>query len=504
MINFRGLPMVRHLGPMRTTAICVLFGFALPGRSQDRAACTPLFGGVTEGNKELVTELRARYKAQNEAITIEDSRLRKAVLADWEELQEDLIESIEHAHFIQGTAMNRLLDSTMNLLAAQLPGLSSTPRVMLSWYPWPNATTRGEGTVVMNLGMLERLTTRSELAFILGHELAHHHLDHVRRTIEQVNAKLLSKEFKSELRAVLREEFDRLAKLEALAINFSVNERRHGRNHELEADSLALRLVQAAGFDPLAGPAVMDILAACEQEVYAQQVDLVRALVQGGADPEGDWTREEETSSLGAVDLRNHELEEELKTHPECGARKLALLDLLSLPADVDAPAPDSTYLALRATVSTAILESALIEEDLGRAVFVGLHLLANGADNGEVHAGLAIAFDKLLKHARAHKLGEVLAQPHKQDSEAYQRTLKMLNRLRIRDHQALASYHLAQAQELSPGCERSLFAAVIHAANGTSAVDLVEAKKAYSDGFPKGRYIDSLAKINLPGAAKR
>lgn len=455
------------------------------------------------GEKELVTTLRAQYKAQNEAIAIADMRLRKAVLADWEEMQEDLIESIENDHFIQGTAMNRLLDSTMAVLAAHLPGLRSTPRVLLSWYPWPNATCRGEGSIVVNLGMLERLNSRSELAFILGHELAHHHFDHVRRSIEQVNTKLLSKEFRSELRDVLREEFERLAKLEALFISFSVSERRHGRNHELVSDSLALRLIQAAGFDPLAGPAVMDVLAACEGEVYPQEVDLVQALVHGGADPDGDWTREEATSSLGAVDLKDHELEEDLKTHPDCGARKLALLDLLALPTDVEAPRPDSLYLSLRATASLAMLESALIEEDLGRAVFVGLHLLANGAEEGEVHAGLAIAFDKLVKHARAHKLGEVLAQPHKLHSDSYQRTLKALNRLRIRDYEALASNHLTRARELSPGCERSLFAVVIHAANGTSMAELDEAKKAYSTGFPKGRYTDSLAKITIPGAKR-
>ncbi|MBL7950197.1 MAG: M48 family metalloprotease [Flavobacteriales bacterium] len=471
--------------------------------AQPVVECSPLLGGAPVP-KELVAELRAQYKAHNEGLAFPDARLRKAVVADWSELQNDLVESIEEEHFIFGTPLNALLDSTMRSLVAQLPGLRQPPRVLLSWYPWPNATCRGEGTIVVNLGLLERLNSRSELAFILGHELAHHHLDHVRRTIEEVNTKLLSDEFRSDVRTVLRQEFDRVAQLESLFISFSVSERRHGRNHETVSDSLALRLVQAAGYDPLAGPAVMDVLEACDKEPYAHEADLHAALLAGGAEENGDWRLQEEVSSLGGVDLKDRTLEEELKTHPDCDVRKGALLTLLGLPSSTAVKQHDSTFVDLRRAAALAMLESALVQADYGRAVFVGLHLVDREDHPADVHAGLALAFDGLLNYQRLHRLGQVLQQPTKEDSPAYQRTLQALNRLRGRDLAALAAYHLARAHERTPTCEQVLYATVRHAANGTSMVDLEAAKQTYRVSYPQGRYVAGLEKITLAGANVR
>lgn len=471
--------------------------------AQPFSACMPPLG-TSAPPKELISALEAHYKAHNEALDVAPAKVRKAVLEDWVHLQTDLIESLNDEHFIFGTPVNSLLDSITALLVPHLPGPTSTPRVLLSWYPWPNASCRGEGTIVVNIGMLERLNSRAELAFILGHELAHHYLDHVGTGIEQVHTRMNSAEFKDEVKEVLRQEFDRVAQLEALFISFSISERRHGRNHELVSDSLALRLLQAAGFDPLAGPSVMDVLEACDEEVYERLADPMQALLDGGADPTGDWNIEDETSSLGAVNLSNDALKEELKTHPDCDIRKAALFDLLDLPSNTPLRQRDSLYLPVRGTAAHAVLESALIEGDMGRAVFVGLQLLANGAREGEVHAGLAMAFDGLWKGMRLHILSEVLQHPSKDHSESYQRTLKMLNRLRMRDHAALAAYHLAEAQRLAPTCEHTVFAQVVHAANGNSLVDLEQAKKDYLSVFPEGRYSKRLAAMKLTGPATR
>ena len=471
--------------------------------AQPPAACIPLLG-TSAPPKELVSALEAHYKVHNEAVDVAPAKVRKAVLEDWTHLQTDLIESLNDEHFIFGTPLNSLLDSITALLVPHLPGPSATPRVLLSWYPWPNASCRGEGTIVVNIGMLERLNSRAELAFILGHELAHHYFDHVGHGIEQVHTRMNSDEFQAEVNAVLRQEFDRVAQLEALFISFSINERRHGRNHELVSDSLALRLMQAAGFDALAAPSVMDVLEACDDEVYERIADPMQALLDGGADPTGDWNIQDETSSLGGVNLSNDSLKEELKTHPDCDIRKAALFDLLDLPSSTRLRQRDSLYLPVRETAAHAVLESALVEGDMGRAVFVGLQLLTNGAHDGEVHAGMSMAFDGLWQGMRLHLLSEVLQHPSKNHSEAYQRTLKMLNRLRMRDHAALAAYHLAEAKRLAPTCEHTLFAQVVHAANGNSLVDLEQAKKDYASAFPEGRYSKRLATIKLTGPATR
>lgn len=501
--------MMRRSNPaLLVTRCAATLGFALLlgvplAKAQGDQTCTPLLGSSAPP-KDLVPALEAHYQAHNAAVDVSPAKVRKAVLEDWAELQTDLIESLNDEHFIFGTPMNALLDSITALLVPHLPGPSPTPRVLLSWYPWPNASCRGEGTIVVNIGLLERLNSRAELAFILGHELAHHYFDHVGAGIEQVHTRMNSEEFQSEVNAVLRKEFDRVAQLEALFISFSINERRHGRNHELVSDSLALRLLQAAGFDPLAAPSVMDVLEACDDEAYTNVVNMETAFRSSGADAEGDWMAVEQVSSLGNVDTRDTVLAEELRTHPDCGIRKLALFDLLGLDYQTHVRQDDAAFAALRPRIALAMLESALISHDLGRAVFVGQHLVNLDFPVHEAHAGLALAYAGMERGLRQHQLSRVLDQPMRHHSEHYQRTLQMLNRMRVRDHAAMAGHHLRLAQEKALACELTFYAAIKVAANGPSSVDLELARKAYLDGFPDGHYREEASNMKLIASGPR
>jgi len=490
--------------PLRSVwlVLALLVGLHM-AQAQGDHVCTPLLYGSAMP-PDLVPALEAHYKAHNAAVDVAPAKVRKAVLEDWTHLQTDLIESLNDEHFIFGTPLNDLLDSITALLVPHLPGPSATPRVLLSWYPWPNASCRGEGTIVVNIGMLERLNSRAELAFILGHELAHHYFDHVGHGIEQVHTRMNSDEFQAEVNAVLRQEFDRVAQLEALFISFSINERRHGRNHELVSDSLALRLMQAAGFDALAAPSVMDVLAACDREAYTTAVNMESAFRSSGADAEGDWMAEEQVSSLGNVDTRDTVLAEELRTHPDCEIRKLALFDLLELDYKTRVVQDDATYLALKPQIASAVLESALISRDLGRAVFVGQHLVNREPSLPEAHAGLALAYAGMERGLRLHQLSRVLDQPARHHSQHYQRTLQMLNRMRVRDHAAMAVYNLRLAQEKAPACELTYYAALKVAANGPSSVDLEEARKAYLDTFPDGHYREEATNMKLIASGSR
>src|SRR5262249_9375647 len=97
-------------------------------------------------------------------------------------------------------------------------------------YPWQiyvvksdasNAFSAGAGTVFITNGLIRRLHSESELAAIISHEMSHTLLGHVREAIAQ-----------------------------------SGNEKRprfvFTLDHELAADSLGLRILEVAGYDPRA------------------------------------------------------------------------------------------------------------------------------------------------------------------------------------------------------------------------------------------------------------
>jgi len=110
--------------------------------------------------------------------------------------------------------------------AAPIVGLSYTPLQSLNWNvvvinaPDQNAFSLGAGTIVITRTLALSLTTEAELAAVLAHEMSHQYLGHTRRALAK-------------------------AKRSPNAPDFS-----YAQSEELDADTLAVKLLTAARFDP--------------------------------------------------------------------------------------------------------------------------------------------------------------------------------------------------------------------------------------------------------------
>lgn len=108
----------------------------------------------------------------------------------------------------------------------------------------------GRPVVAFTLGLIASAQNRDELAFVLGHEAAHHIAGHLARQRAAAN--------------VAAEAFRRLAIARgasvddvraAQAIGAEVGARRFSREFELEADALGTQITERAGFSALQGAA---------------------------------------------------------------------------------------------------------------------------------------------------------------------------------------------------------------------------------------------------------
>jgi predicted Zn-dependent protease len=126
----------------------------------------------------------------------------------------------------------------------------------------PNAAALADGRIYLSTGMMRYLAGRGsrpdELAFILGHELAHtvaQHLVKRYRTLQR--QQLLMAVVAAGASAVTREasagvqRAGRLA-LDAASLLQDVANSGYSQDQELEADQLGIRYVIRAGFDPMA------------------------------------------------------------------------------------------------------------------------------------------------------------------------------------------------------------------------------------------------------------
>ena len=106
----------------------------------------------------------------------------------------------------------------------------------------------GRPVIGFTLALIQDARNRDEIAFVLGHEAAHHIRGHIAST--QTNAQL-GAIGAGILASVVG--LDQAGAETASRIGATVNARRYSKNYELEADELGTVITARAGFNPVRG-----------------------------------------------------------------------------------------------------------------------------------------------------------------------------------------------------------------------------------------------------------
>ena len=146
-------------------------------------------------------------------------------------------------------------------------------KTVIPWMSERNAFTAPGEYIYFTRGLMERCPKEEHVAFVLGHEMAHHHLNHV---------------------ALFDGWMGKLAELpaaEIVPLVFSVLERRvYGPERECEADRYAINLCWRAGYDAAICLELFDILE--HLALDAGDMDIVHgpdADSDDELDPNADW-----------------------------------------------------------------------------------------------------------------------------------------------------------------------------------------------------------------------
>ena len=106
----------------------------------------------------------------------------------------------------------------------------------------------GRPVLVFNVALLESVRNADELAFVVGHEAAHHILDHIARQRRDIMEAALAAGALATLNGA-----DPAAVRRAQDIGAEIGARRFSKEFELEADALGTEIAWRAGYDPVKG-----------------------------------------------------------------------------------------------------------------------------------------------------------------------------------------------------------------------------------------------------------
>ncbi|WP_417205535.1 M48 family metallopeptidase [Antarctobacter sp.] len=108
----------------------------------------------------------------------------------------------------------------------------------------------GRPILAFNIGMINSVRNADELAFVMGHEAAHHIQDHLAKTRESAT---IGAVVFAGIAAISGAEAEAVRNAEQLGA--AVGARTYSKEFELEADQLGTIIAYRAGFDPVNGAA---------------------------------------------------------------------------------------------------------------------------------------------------------------------------------------------------------------------------------------------------------
>jgi len=232
---------------MRCCLLLILLSYFLGVHAQLIPDPAPFQSNI-ETEKKFQTTLKTRYQ---EDVTGLRSPHKKYIADIYKERYEYIKERLDNSEIITDTSVQSYLSSLIQVIVQNNPVITQPEKLRIyfsnTW--WANAASFGEGTILFNIGLFHRLENEAQVAFVLCHELAHYYLNHSNTSIHQYVNTLYSDEMQLELKKIDKAEYNRNHQLDKLALHLGFKNRRHNREHERSADSMALELMKNTPFD---------------------------------------------------------------------------------------------------------------------------------------------------------------------------------------------------------------------------------------------------------------
>lgn len=403
---------------------------------------------------------RQALKTKNESI----AALGKEHKEDYKEIYEDRFELVS-VLFDEKKIMadHEAYDYLQMILAKILSGNKELGnlriRLVFSKDWWPNAYSIGEGTLVVNAGLLVNLGTEAELVSVICHEIAHLYLDHGNKAIKKSIDEVYSKEFKEKLKKLSKQDYGAGAELDKLLMNLAFSNRRYSRDNEAQADSQALVFLKNAGYNPHAILDCLGRLDSIDARPLYDTLNLTATLNFPDYAFRQRWIRKESAifGEMNEEDMYtlSKEARDSLKTHPDC-SRRIELLkhEVNKLPPGKDYAEGDRIFIKLKRRFIIEITDHLFDQKNYSRHLYYCLTMLKDTAFGPYATYATARVMNRLFDCQKDHSFGKVTEKETRGYQADYNLFLRMLDRLRLQELSDLNYYFCLLNKDRMAGFE--------------------------------------------------
>ena len=295
--------------------------------------------------------------------------------------------------------MSGLLNQIKDNIVAHNPGLETKKYSILVYKSSiPNAFSLGEGCILFSLGLLERMKTVDEAAFVIAHEMTHEYFNHAIESAHRRYEEMFDKENRKAFRLSFRSRMYRYSSMENFMNSFEADHMQFSRNNEMQADSMAIEIMARAGYQISAGHTVLKLLDEADNLRFEDTLNL-KSVFHFASFPFRDhWLDTADVYSMIQADSLFGEIPDSLKTHPDCDQR---IENIGKLGEKVIA---SNSTVSSQSVVFEKELPRFAFESLMGRiqnrdyttALFIGLHLQKAFPENKFVSSAIVNALLEL------------------------------------------------------------------------------------------------------------
>ena len=442
--------------------------------------------------KALEQQLVLRQKRDINAYS---GKYRNKIEEVYEERTEEFRQQYENQFFLVDTNYQSYLDKLLNkIINSNVVLQQDEYRILLSRSSAPNAYCQGDGTLVLNLGLVLRLENEAQLAFIICHEIAHQHKDHVNQGIIKRVDYLYSKETKKELRRINRQSYNKLDATLELLEEYAYSSTRHMRMHEEEADSVAISYMKNMDYPLEAATRVMELLDVIDQpDTISLRLDTVFNFT---AYPFKTKWIEEQRTGIRRMNTKKPKESlwfnvDSLKTHPNCQDRKKALIrQIQQIPTKETIAEQSEDFLQLRSVLVRELIAAAVFLDRFDLILYYSLKARRLFPDDPYIVSNIGFALNSIYELQRDHLLGKYLPQPSHRDGLAYKEVLTFIHRLRLSEIQQIAFHFLDTQAPHHTADEHLIFEYYTSCKNSERLEQAQRLKQLYEEKYPEGKYL--------------
>lgn len=445
-----------------------------------------------------ITELNNRYKLILKKLP---SEYKDEYVDLYEEMQEGKLKSIENDVYLFNDTLQNYFNTILTEIKRGNPSLpiDNIPFYVSRDYS-PNAVTSLDGSITFNLALLANCKNESQVAFVVCHELAHYQFKHSARSVKKMFDVLYSKKGQKDLKQIARSEYNTYEKAEEYLKNAVYDSRRHGREYEEQADSMAVLFMSNTRYNAAESAGCLMMLDQIDSVLFTPNFDLATIFTTPQYPFKKSWIEEEETMFGSGKRVFDGQLNKDsLKTHPSCQKRAVLATNLAKASVSksvTNNPQTEALFNSIQQKAEFETLIAAYDFDNVDYALFQTLKSLQNQPNNIFLNAYVGHCLNAVYDGQKTHKLSKIVSVAAKNKPKSYQAFLRFLNNMSLPEI-ASVSYNFLQKQDKSyQKDEFFLYTLLVSAQNANKNNDVETYKELYLTTFPKGSHYDIVSKM--------